>query len=277
MKKLKMTFLTAMAFLTVQNSFAQSTNPAPYCGAAYNDAGNFSLHYISGVQIGTLNNQTGNTSYAFPHYVYYNNISAPILTAGSNYQLTVTHDPQFAGGQQSTTHWVAVYIDYNHDNDFDDQGELVLSQLLGTGNGVTNPTAGSITIPTDAVAGNTRMRVLVNEDDNIWSPTPCAPSAAFEWGETEDYDVTIANSHAAVTEISSNTAAAIYPNPANDNIFVNEKFVGADLTVTNISGQLLMQTKVSNSKIDISLAEGMYFVRLNKDGKMYTQKLLITK
>src|SRR6202012_3571012 len=155
--------------------FAQSTDPAPYCNAGYSDFGGMAIHYISNVTLGTLNNTSGTTSYAFPHYVYYNNVQAPGLTTGSTYSLSVMHDPDSIDGYQNTMHWIAVYIDYNHDNDFDDAGELVLSQILGdTAHKLTNPSTANITIPENATSGITRMRVIINEDDGVWAPQPCA-------------------------------------------------------------------------------------------------------
>lgn len=207
MKKVKIALLAALSF--AGSAFAQITDPSPYCAAGYDDAaGMFPLpHYITNVTLGTLNNTTGSSQYPGQHYAYYNAVTAPSLTAGSTYSLSVGND----GG--ATIHFLAVYIDYNHNNSFADVGERVLEQHMGA---VSNPAIASITIPAGATAGITRMRVMVFEDDNYTlggaaHATPCTGDAtgSLDWGETEDYNVNIiaaSSTTAPVAGFKVNTA-----------------------------------------------------------------------
>ena len=73
-----------------------------------------------------------------------------------------------------------VYIDLDHDGNFDPDRELVASQLSRTG------LDRKITIPASAPLGSTRMRVIMGCGPE---PGPC--SANTFWGEVEDYTVTI--------------------------------------------------------------------------------------
>lgn len=202
MNRLYTIALFIITLFTTELATAQITNPSPYCTADYDDAAGFAVpHYISNVTLGTLNNSTGTVQFPGLHYAYYNAVAAPSLTQGSPYTLSVGND---GGG---TIHFVAAYIDYNHNNSFSDPGELVLAQSI-SGAPVTNPSVATITIPAGATVGTTRMRIMVFEDDNYtWTmgstvPTPCTTdgTGSFDWGETEDYNVNI---------VSSSTCAAV--------------------------------------------------------------------
>lgn len=73
-----------------------------------------------------------------------------------------------------------VYIDYNGDADFADAGELVYTSA-----GVTSATSASITIPTTAITGSTRMRVIM-KDGSI-----SGPCEVYTYGEVEDYTLNL--------------------------------------------------------------------------------------
>lgn len=74
-----------------------------------------------------------------------------------------------------------IWIDYNHNNDFTDAGEEVVS-LYSDFSGFI---AFNFTIPSAAPLGPTRMRVIMSHDN---APTPCG---VYARGETEDYTVLI--------------------------------------------------------------------------------------
>lgn len=183
--------MACMLVLSAQAGKAQITNPAPYCDGNYDGPG--VEHYISNVTLGTLNNTSGTTQYPGGHYVYYNNLAAPDLVKGNTYTLSVAHD------EAVSTHFIAVYIDFNHNNNFNDPGEKVLQRQMNP-LGIASPATETITIPVTAIAGQTRMRVMVFEDDTYSPPAappanavPCTTDATghFDWGETEDYNVNI--------------------------------------------------------------------------------------
>ena len=85
---------------------------------------------------------------------------------------------------------IAIFIDWNQDNDFDDAGERVISRR-GTG-----PYTFTITPPSTAKSGNTRMRIRLAFDGNNSygangeSLSPCGETE-FDGGETEDYTVNV--------------------------------------------------------------------------------------
>jgi len=266
--KLKTTML-AGALLLAHLSYGQITDPAPYCAAGYDDLPEPWSHYISNVTLGSLNNSTGDTAYAAPHYVYYNNITAPDLAAGSTYTLSVSHDLTF--------HFIAVFIDYNHNNSFSDSGERVLQQKYLS---ITSPTStASITIPVTATPGTTRMRAMVFESDNYIGATNAEPCTAdtLEWGETEDYNVHIL-SPTGISEINKNKAELFYPNPANGVVYADQSLIGKEMTICNVEGKAVQQGVINNKKIDVSnLAPGLYIIKVINDNGVYTQRVSVVK
>jgi hypothetical protein len=73
-----------------------------------------------------------------------------------------------------------VYIDYNADLDFVDAGELVYSSPA-----TTVAVTGNISIPTTAITGNTRMRVVMKD------AAITGPCEVFTYGEVEDYTLNL--------------------------------------------------------------------------------------
>ncbi len=83
--KRKILLLALITTVSLSNLFAQSTSPAPYCNASFDDAQGFPVaDVIFKVSFGSLVNNS-NAQYAYPHYVYYNNLTAPTVVKESNY------------------------------------------------------------------------------------------------------------------------------------------------------------------------------------------------
>jgi hypothetical protein len=77
-----------------------------------------------------------------------------------------------------------IYIDYDHDGVFDPSTEAVLS---GNTSASAFTLLDTITIPSTALTGITRMRVVLKDGIN----PPADPCGTYTWGETEDYLVNI--------------------------------------------------------------------------------------
>jgi hypothetical protein len=104
------------------------------------------------------------------------------LIYNTSYPFTLTQINQTANYYQCD---FGVYIDWNHNGLFTDPGEAV----TGVGPAAA-PAAGphwttTITVPTSALPGITRMRVVANETA---ATNPCG---TYTWGETEDYSINV--------------------------------------------------------------------------------------
>ncbi|MCB0805356.1 MAG: PKD domain-containing protein [Bacteroidales bacterium] len=129
--------------------------------------------FISLVQLGSINNSTGASS--SPYYTYYNSLSTDLIT-GNSYSVTVSAGTYTSGNN------ITVWIDFNHDGNFD------TSEKLGNVTLGAQPETGTInfSVPTGATPGTTRMRAR-----EVWNTTGIDPCNSYSYGETEDYDVNI--------------------------------------------------------------------------------------
>ncbi|HMG15076.1 MAG TPA: GEVED domain-containing protein, partial [Saprospiraceae bacterium] len=134
----------------------------------------FAEEWISNFSIHTLNNDSGADGYKF-----FSNLST-LLDIGGSYPISVTPGFDATGFDE----YFKVFIDYNQDGDFDDESELVWD--AGTTQVKINNT---ITVPADAKAGNTRLRVVM-EYTGLGALPPVACDTII-FGEVEDYCIEI--------------------------------------------------------------------------------------
>ena len=169
-------------------------NPGPcICGAygASNPTNTFDDE-IFNVSLGTLNNTStcatlapGVGSVLNKYSNYSGFLAAPTLMQTASYPLAVTV------GQCGTFAYsgnVTVYIDYNQNGLFTDAGEMVYVSPSTSFAVAGTLLSTSIVIPSTALLGTTRMRVIANES----ATAPTLPTGTYFYGETEDYCVTIA-------------------------------------------------------------------------------------
>lgn len=118
-----------------------------------------------------FNNVSGNNN----GYADFTNISAPLtrnqLVQG--YLSALVPFPEYE-------HY-GIWIDYNHDNDFNDAGEDAVTLYTD----FTGLISFNFTVPSGAPLGAARMRVVMSHDN------PAAPCGVYARGETEDYTVII--------------------------------------------------------------------------------------
>ena len=103
---------------------------------------------------------------------------------------------------------VAVYADWNQDNDFNDPGEVVASQRANQSTFNFN-----ITPPSNAASGNTRLRIRLTFDGNDeyganGENLPACGQTTFDGGEVEDYTVNVAGGGGVQTPTAPNSLSA---------------------------------------------------------------------
>jgi hypothetical protein len=162
-----LTAIIALIFLNLLNTQAQT-----YCTAYATSSADTR---IDRVILNTIdeNNTTGCQTYTDNTHI------STTLLAGTQYSISVKYGS--CGGPY--TIYGKAWIDYNHDGDFDDTGEEIVT--FPSGNNY-NTHAVNFTVPTNLTyIGNTRLRVTIREGG---TPTPCG---TYTWGETEDYTVNL--------------------------------------------------------------------------------------
>ncbi|MBS1635452.1 MAG: T9SS type A sorting domain-containing protein [Bacteroidetes bacterium] len=269
----------------VQCAYAQPNNPAPYCAAGFDDGADPANSIpampvpdaILQVQLGTLNNNS-NAQAGNDHYTYNSSITAPTLLRGNTYTLSVKLDLQGGCG-------AAAWIDYNQNFVFDAGEKIWFNSSLPVGTIQTFTAA--ISIPTTAATGTTRFRVRLVEDDNYnmannYVIIPCnlstTPADVMDWGETEDYNVSIATT-TGITEQQS-YSVELFPNPAHESVTLRNTAGAGYVELLDVYGKTVLKQElqgVSDATIGLdALAEGVYLLRLvSAEGRITgTQKII---
>lgn len=156
---------------------AASPSSISYCASTHSSGCSLGDE-IQQVTLNTINNSSSCTAGS---YIYYNGggTQTTTLTAGSTYTLSVKFG---SDGNQYSGAW----IDFNQDGTFS-AGEF----LGASGNGGSGGTiALTFTVPVGAFSGTTRLRVIGGNDSPVTSAQGCGSSSS-NFGETEDYNVTI--------------------------------------------------------------------------------------
>ncbi len=165
---------------------------------------------------------------------------------------------------------IDVFFDWNQNGVFDDPGEVyvVVEDAMTSGTYTMD-----ITVPQDAVLGTTQMRVMIVYDRAYEGPDPC--TSYWEYGEVEDYAVTVAD--ALQTSNFDMSAFAAYPNPAQDMLNIDYNSVISEVKIYNLLGQeVLAQTMAdTNFRMNIgTLASGSYIVKLFGHNSQHSFKLI---
>lgn len=77
---------------------------------------------------------------------------------------------------------------------------------------------------------------------------------------------------------NDNLSFEIYPNPANDLVYIKGALDNSKIEVLNLLGQVVYSTTTSNQLTTLSMSNfssGTYFIRITQDGNSLTQKLIV--
>lgn len=227
---------------------------ATYCTSQGNSTAD---ERIQRVAFGTINNASTGTA----GYENFTSVSTNV-TKGTAYTITIT--PLWTSTTYSEGY--AVFIDYNADGDFADAGETVWTKAAST----TTPVSGSITIPTTAVTGTTRMRVSMKYNG---IPTSCE---AFSYGQVEDYTLNIASAAKGDEEIVSAKAdIRVYPNPVSDVLNISGLEGNAKYRILNMMGQEVAKGDATGGSIGvIGIAAGNYILELISDSSTTVHRII---
>lgn len=147
-------------------------NPPSQCYCVPTDDCSFD-DVITNVQFGGIDNTSDCAATGYTDFT--TSVAAGTAYSGTANPISVHVGP---GGNEVVTVW----IDYDHSGTFDNNEY----SLIGNGNNVT--INGSITIPSSALTGLTRMRVRVRYNAAVPAGNACND---LVFGETEDYAVNI--------------------------------------------------------------------------------------
>jgi GEVED domain/Pregnancy-associated plasma protein-A/Fibronectin type III domain/Secretion system C-terminal sorting domain len=210
-------------------------------------------------------------------YIYYTAASANV-TAGSSYSLGYSA----AFTSTAFTEYWRVYIDWNQNGVFTDAGEQIISVSSSSSANLSS----SITVPTTAKNGTTRMRVIMKYGAY---GTSCE---TFSYGEVEDYNVVVSGgvnrqSQSFVSQNEESAGLELYPNPANDKIVLSKSelgwFDGATVVMVDMKGKTWKKEVLTSPNNDLEKAElsidylpnGLYNVIIFSGDSKISKKVLV--
>ncbi|MFN8274462.1 MAG: GEVED domain-containing protein [Flavobacteriaceae bacterium] len=187
----------ANAQLAATSGLSGEGTPSSYCTPTVGSTGDTG-DFINNVTFAEINNGSGDS---LTDYEDFTSLTANV-TAGVATPISITPDPGF--GQQ-----FRVWIDMNQNGVFEST-----ESVFATTSSTTSTATGSITIPTTAYNGVTRMRVADRYSTAITSTEACGHTG---FGEFEDYSVNIsgATTKPTYTYSWSPTTFLSDPNIAN--------------------------------------------------------------
>lgn len=170
----KITLLFAYLLCAFQTQ-AQVEFPNPYCGPAVIE---FGIEPITLVNFAGINQAT--PVFSSEEHVDYTAVTAQVEVGGSHPIIL----KGFTDGDYEN--YLAVYIDWNQDYDFDDESETYLVGIIENSDGTDVTLQGTIDVPAFAVPGATRMRVAKSYDGY---PDACFTEVYF--GQAQDFTVNV--------------------------------------------------------------------------------------
>ena len=225
-----------------------------YCASRGNNTVD---EFINRVQLGTINNLSGNNG----GYGNFTSLSTNLVRGRSN---SITITPTWTGTVFREGY--RVWIDYNKDGDFLDSGEQVVNVTRTT----ATPIARSFTVPTTALLGATRMRVSMKYNA---SPTSCE---IFTDGEVEDYTVNITATARFDEENSDKISFNLYPNPVKGDLLNIANLDSPSIyRIFNMLGQELGSGKIENDAINVaSLNSGTFLLEVSNGTSTSTKRFI---
>ena len=199
---------------------------------------NFNYEHITNVTFSNINNSSVGS-----FYTDYSSLSPAIVYRDNSYDLDVTI-------KVDELEYVNAWVDWNNDGDFLDAGE---SYVVVANTSSTGPHTVSITVPSTATIGETRMRVTLKYGSAATS------TETFTFGEVEDYKLDIRQTvnMAYETSTTSQNTNFIGRNTTNQHI------IGLEVVTSGIDNplsltQINLNTSGTTNSADISNAKIFY-------------------
>lgn len=278
--------LTTLFAVSALSSHAQISNPAPYCASVFDNNYNMIERVkIKGAQqtFGPMGSWTSTNQYA-----YYNSLNIPTFTKGDTASISIN----FYGVNDAEPMYFAVYIDYNRNNAF--EANEVVMQNNNTTNAALNTFVSTIqtvtktiTVPTSASTGVTRMRItrgsepnnLFQYNNSVTMPA-CNALGNQGYGCSYDFNITLAARPNATADLNTPQTPAFYPNPSNGILHLVNSSQPQYIRVLDAMGRVVLaKPNFLGTDLDLShLSSGIYTVELTlESGQRSIQKLeLIT-
>lgn len=252
------------------------TNPGTYCDIRPSQPWTEWITNVAFADLDNASTKCGTTC----GYSDFTSEVASVFTAG-NYDITLTPGLSYVG-YEPDLYW-RVWVDWNQDGDFLDAGELAVS-ADATFSLVTQ----TVSVPTNALTGTTRMRVAMRRDQ---APEACTD---YIFGEVEDYTVLVSDGAVSrgtvagtprqnvdLLETTTQLAAVdFFPNPVRELLHISASEAMEHVDVYSTTGQLVLSLKLGGQQLGEvnmnGLTSGLFFVQVQlESGERITSRVMV--
>lgn len=184
---------------------------------------------------------------------------------------------------------VRVFIDYNQDGDFDDDGEAVYTLPAPTSYATLTDAAFNLKIPATAKVGNTRMRIRLSQYNPPAQNLPCGNYNGIS--QVQDYTVVVPPGvkrqiamAGTMQDVQAAAAAtlsiSVAPNPSKTNFVLTvngNSNAPVELRVTDMYGRVVHRARGTANQQYIfgeTFAAGMYVAEVLQGRETKTIKLI---
>ena len=161
---------------------------------------------------------------------------------------------------------ISVWIDFNRDGVFSNDEQI--AKLPANKNELVSAT---FDVPKKAYSGNkiTKMRVALRYNSPL--NTPCGE---YSYGDVEDYGVLFTDK-LATQESATSRDLQLFPNPTHDILNISKVPDGANYTIFNSAGRVVLSGKIQDGKVVVSrLVRGTYIISIEDNGYKYNLKFV---
>ncbi len=190
------------------------------------------------------------------------------LEKGQTYSLDVTY--KNIDSSNDDPYILRAYVDWNGDGYIaKEEGQKITLSEIGSGGTQTF----SLTVPEDAPTDKElTMRVFIHYGKGMAGEEPCG---TVENGQLEEYTIFVK----APTNVHNplvGSHEAVYPNPTNGLVNINEQLNVSGYTLYSVDGKVMQKESGDIHSIDISTqAKGMYILRLHTEQGEVNSKLVL--
>lgn len=235
--------------------------PLDYCEVSVD----YDVEPITRVNFAGIENESSAQINGTPAYEDFTAISGTVKI-GQNYTIAVQGNT--AGLFE---HDIRIFIDWNQDGEFDMGIEYYWANLASSTGTDGVKAVADITVPENAVLGQTRIRII-KDMWNVYEPGEFDACLNPYYGQVEDYSLTVE----ADLSIGNRAFAdvSIYPNPTTGKLFISSPADVASVEIVDLQGRSVVNTDASD--IDLtSLPTGIYLAKISTtSGKTITKKII---
>lgn len=246
-----------------------SCTDAAYCPAKAEDANE---EWIASVLIGGWFHDSGSGGGGYQSFTT-SPFAAPQFSPQVPVDVTIV--PEFQNFPYKE--FFRIFIDFNMDGDFDDDGELAFDPGWASDDQVS----GLIIPPNFSNTGLTRMRVMMKyKGTSNLPPTACE---TFEFGQVEDYCAELQSGAVSTDWVDSDhTSMRVYPQPAKDDVWIGMTGEATGLwniTVWDMTGRrFITDAKILyNGPIQMNTNDwiaGIYLIQMEQGGRIFNGRIV---